>query len=343
MKASIADRILDRFAPMVVGLIVVPCVGVLGYRLIEGWSWIDALYMTVTTLSTVGYGEVHPLSPAGRIFTMGLIVSGGAMLAYALSHLIHFLFAGEWREHWENQRRLRMLNQLNNHFIVCGHGRVGRSVARELRTEGLPFVVIDQNPEVTARLRTEGTLAVTGDAAQESQLREAGIDRARGLIASAHSDAENVFIVLTARSLRPGLSIVARADAEESEAKLLRAGANRVILPYHITGRRLVTMVVRPDVADFLDEVSHASGLELLVEQVRIATESPLAGMTLGEAQSRYGLDITVLACKLPSGGIIMRPRGDLVLEPGCQLIALSTMDRLREIGRLADPSPPSQ
>ena len=219
MNGSPRQRLFDRFAPMVIGLVVLPAIGVAGYCWIENWSLLDALYMTVTTLATVGYGETHPLSTGGRIFTMGLIVSGGALAAFALTQLAQIVFSGEWRRHWEDTRRLRMLAELSNHIIVCGYGRVGRNVVEELKAEGLPFVVIDLNPDKVARVQETGALAVHGDAAHESKLKEAGIDHARGLVAAAKSDAENVFIVLTARSLRPDLSIVARADVEESEPK----------------------------------------------------------------------------------------------------------------------------
>lgn len=336
MNRSFRQRAFDRFLPMVAGLIVLPAIGVAGYHWIEGWPMLDALYMTIITLSTVGFGEVHPLSPAGRMFTMGLIVSGGVFAAFALSNLAHFFFSGEWRTHWENQRRLHMLNQLSNHVIVCGYGRVGRNVVAELKAEGLPFVVIDLSTAKVALVEEAGHLVVHGDAAHESKLQEAGIARARGLVAAAKSDAENVFIVLTARSLRPDLSIVARADVEESEPKLLRAGANRVILPYHITGRRLVTMLVRPDVADFLDEVSHTSGLELLLEQIQIAPDSPLAGQTLAEVQTRHRLDVTVLACKHADGRWNTRPRGITVMEKGAQVIALGTIEQLQKLIELA-------
>ncbi|MBI3869834.1 MAG: potassium channel protein [Verrucomicrobia bacterium] len=336
MTAPPRQRLFDRFAPIVIGLVVLPAVGVVGYRWIEGWSFLDALYMTVTTLATVGYGEVHPLSTGGRVFTIGLIVCGGALAAYALTQLAQVFYSGEWRRHWENQKRARMLAELSNHIIVCGYGRVGRNVIKELQAEGLPFVVIDLNPEKVARAQETGALVVQGDAAHESKLKEAGIERARGLVAAARSDAENVFIVLTARSLRPDLSIVARADVEESEPKLLRAGANRVILPYHITGRRLVTMLVRPDVADFLDEVSHTSGMELLLEQIQVAADSALAGQTLAHAQSRYQFDVTVLACKSAQGKWNSRPQGATVVEPQCQLIALGTQEHLQRLTELA-------
>lgn len=336
MNGSKRQRLSDRFLPIVIGLVVLPAIGVAGYCRLEGWTVFDALYMTVITLSTVGYGEVRPLSSTGRVFTMGLILSGGVLAAYALTQLGQIFFSGEWRRHWEHQKRLRMLAELSNHIIVCGYGRVGRNVVEELKAEGLPFVVIDLNPEKAAQAQESGSLVVQGDAAHESKLKEAGIGSARGLIAAAKSDAENVFIVLTARSLRHDLSIVSRADVEESEPKLVRAGANHVILPYRITGRRLVTMLVRPDVADFLDEVSHTSGMELVLEQVQVAAGSLLAGQTLADAQTRHQFDVTVLACKTTDGKWNCRPRGSTILESHCHLLALGTPDHLRKLAELA-------
>jgi voltage-gated potassium channel len=336
MTVSPRQRLYDRFAPIVIGLLVLPAIGVAGYCWIEGWSALDALYMTITTLATVGYGEVHPLSQGGRLFTIGLIVSGGVMAAYALTQLAQMVFSGEWRRYWEQKKRSRLMNNLTNHIIVCGYGRVGRNVVAELQTEGLPYVVIDLMPEKVARVQETGALALLGDAAHDSKLKEAGIEHARGLVAAAKSDAENVFIVLTARCLRPDLAIVARADFEESEPKLLRAGATRVILPYHITGRRMVTMLLRPDVADFLDEVTHASGLELLLEQIEIAPTSPLVDLTLLDARQRHDFEVTVLACKRPDGQWNTRPRGDTVVQAGSQLIVLGTLDQLQKLIELA-------
>lgn len=332
------QRLFDLVIPIVAGLVVLPAVGVAGYCWIEGWPLLDALYMTVTTLSTVGYGEVHPLSPAGKLFTMGLIAGGGLVAAFAVTQVAQVIFSGEWRRHWEHRKQVRMLDNLTNHVIVCGYGRVGRNVVEELRAEGIPFVVIDLNPEKIARLLEAGALAVLGDAAHESKLKAAGVERARGLVAAAKSDAENVFIVLTARSLRPGLSIVARADIEESEPKLRRAGANHVILPYHITGRRLVTMLVRPDVANFLDEVSHTSGMELLLEQVQVADASSLAGQALADARALHQLDVTVLACKAADGRWNFHPRGSTVITAGSQLIALGALPHLQKLIELAGP-----
>ena len=336
MSRSPRQRLFDRFAPIIGGLLVLPAIGVAGYRWIEGWPVLDALYMTVITLSTVGYTEVHPMSAAGRIFTMGLIVGGGVLAAYALTQVAQIVFSGELRRYWVGQKRRRMLAELSQHFIVCGYGRVGRNVVAELRNERLPFVVIEPQVEKVTAVQESGALAVQGDAAVEDVLRQAGIERARGLVACAKTDADNVFIVLTARSLRPDLTIVARADVEESEAKLRRAGASRVILPYHITGRRMVTMLVRPDVADFLDEVSHTSGLELVLEQIQIAATSPIVGLPLAEAQARHDFEVTVLACKHADGQWNTRPHSETVILPGSQMLALGTLPQLQKLLALA-------
>lgn len=336
MNRSPRQRLFDRLAPIVTGLLVLPAIGVAGYCWIEGWSVLDALYMTVITLSTVGYTEVHPMSSAGRIFTMGLIGGGGVLAAFALTQVAQIIFSGELRRYWVGQKRRRMLAELSQHFIVCGYGRVGRNVVAELHSERLPHVVIEPQADKVTAVQESGALAVQGDAAVEGVLRQAGIERARGLVACAKTDADNVFIVLTARSLRPDLTIVARADFEESAAKLRRAGANRVILPYHITGRRMVTMLVRPDVADFLDEVSHSSGLELVLEQIQIAATSPLVGLPLAVAQARHDFDVTVLACKHADGQWNTRPHSETVVESGCQMIALGTLPNLQKLLALA-------
>ena len=313
------------------GLLALLAAGITGYRVLEDMPWIDALYMTVITVSTVGFTEVHPLSPVGRIFTIGLIFAGVATATYSVTTIATFVFAGEWRTFRQLRRRQRMLGELRNHVIVCGYGRVGRHVVDELRSEGLPFAVIDPLAQKVTRLEQDGILALQGDAAQEANLRAAGIDHARGLVACANSDAENVFIVLTARSLRTGLNIIARADAEESEAKLRRAGANKVILPYLLTGRRMVCLLTRPDVADFLDEVTHTSGLELLVEQIPVPATSPLAGRALAAVRAALGPDLTVLAVKGPDGRLGTRLPEDAIVAGGSLLIVVGAQHNVRK------------
>jgi voltage-gated potassium channel len=324
-------RLSRRFSITLATLIGLLIVGVSGYHLLEGMNFIDALYMTITTITTVGFGEVQPLSPVGRLFTIGLIIGGVSIAAYALGSAAQFVVSGDWQTYLQERRRRRMLEQLNDHVIVCGYGRVGKSVVHQLCAEKLQFVVIETNAELLLHLRELGHLALHGNAADEELLKAAGIDRARGLVACAGTDAENVYIVLTARGLRPDLNIVARASYEESEAKLLRAGANRVMLPSNIAGRRMVTMLVRPEVADYLDVISHASDLELLVEQIVIAETSILAHKTLAEAELGPRWGITVLACATP-GRMNLRPGADTLIEPGTRLIVLGTRNQLQEL-----------
>lgn len=336
MDISLQRRALKRLLIALIVLTSLLLIGTAGYRFLEGMALIDALYMAVITISTVGFGEIKSLSPAGRVFTMGLIMGGGGLAAYTLSNVAAFFVGGEWREQWEQQRRLRMLGQLKNHIIVCGYGRVGRHVAHDLKLEGLPFVVIDPDLDKIAHIQAAGYLGFQGNGANEQHLHAVGIERARGLVVAAASDAENVFIVLTARSLRTDLLIIARANYDESESKLLRAGANRVILPYTITGRRMVTLLVRPDVADFLDEVAHVGNLELLLEQIRIAPTSLLVGRTLAQLESQHQIDITVLAARLPDGSLNTRPNGNTVLQSQVQIVALGTREQLQAFMTLA-------
>jgi len=311
-------------------------IGVAGFHWLEGFSPVDSLYMTVITISTVGFGEVHPLSPLGRLFTIGLILGGVGIVAYTLTAGMEYLVSGEWRSQWIERRERQMLDTLSGHIIVCGFGRVGRFVAQDLKAEEVPFVILEKDPERVEQTRRFGYLVLQGNAANENLLEQAGIRRARGLVAAVDSDAENVYIALTARGLNPGLYIIARANFEESEPKLLRAGADRVLLPYRISGKRMVTMLLRPEVADFLDEVSFAGGMELLLEQVTLEKESALEGLTLAEARSALKADITVLAYKEPGSTKNLRPGPDTKLTGGMQILALGTRDDLRRLMQMA-------
>ena len=317
-------------------LILLVCIGIAGFRLLEGFSLLDSLYMTVITITTVGFGEVHSLSPTGRIFTMLLILGGGGIAAYTLSASVEYLVSGQWRAQWVERRKLKMLNTLTGHIIVCGFGRVGRYVAQDLKAEGVPFVVLEKDPERVELTRRLGYLALQGNAANENLLEQAGIRRARGLVAAVDSDAENVYIVLTARGLKPDLHIIARANFEESESKLVRAGANRVLLPYSLSGRRMVTMLLRPEVADFLDEMAYAGGMELLLEQVTVCKASKLEGLTLAEAKSQLQLNVSVLAYKNPASTANQRPVPETRFLEGMQLFAFGTRDDLQRLIQLA-------
>ena len=333
---KIRAQFQNRFILAFVIFLVLILIGTSGYRWLEGMSFIEALYMTVITISTVGFGEVRTLSEMGRIFTIILILGGGGLAGFAVTVGADYIMSGKWQDYWEKRRHTRMLSELKNHVIVCGFGRVGRNVTDELKVEGVPFIVIDIDPEEAAQAQGHGCLAVVGNAANESMLHEVGIDKARALVAAVNSDAENVFITLTARSLQPDIYIVARANYEDSTPKLLRAGANHTIMPYHISGKRIATKLIRPSVADFLDEVVHAGGLEMILEEVYIESGSEFAGKTVAESQIRNQLGITILACRVQEGDFDTRVGPETILQPGGVLIVLGTPKQLSEMMKFA-------
>lgn len=332
----IFSRFPRRFIFAFATFVALIFIGAAGYRWLEGMSIIDALYMTVITISTVGFGEVRQLSPMGRIFTMALIVGGGGLAAFSLSVAADFIMSGDWRVYWNTRRRFRMLSELRDHVIICGFGRVGKHVAEELAAEKIPFIVVDIDEDRIVHAQKKGYLTIVGNAANENLLEEVHIQRARAMVAAVDSDAENVFITLTARNLNPDIYIVARANFDEDEPKLISAGANRTLMPYHISGKRIVTMLVRPSVADFLDEVVHAGGLELFLEEVSVEPGSKLAGKTISEAQVRNHLGVTILACRTEGGEFDMTIGPDTVLKPGGLMIVLGTRAQLQEMMTLA-------
>jgi voltage-gated potassium channel len=332
----ITSRFPNRLILALISFVALILVGASGYHWLEGMSVVDSLYMTVITVSTVGFGEVRQLSPYGRMFTIGLILGGGGIAAYSVSVTAEFFMSGEWSKFLEIRRRSRMRSKLSNHIIICGFGRVGRRVAEELTQEGAPFIVVDSDPDRVASAEAHGYICMLGNAANERTLKDAGIDSSRALVATVNSDAENVFIVLTARSLSADLQIIARANYEDSEPKMIRAGANRTIVPYTISGKRMVTMLMRPSVADFLDEVAHVGGLELLLEQVKVEANSPLANKTIAEANLRKKLGVTILACRHTDGKFDTHPGPQTLIDPNGLLLVLGTREQLRDLMRYA-------
>jgi voltage-gated potassium channel len=307
-------------------------VGTGGYILIEGWSLVEALYMTVITMTTIGYGEVRPLSIAGRIFTIGLIAFGVITGTYAISTVVEMLTSEEFQEHIHNRRRRQALGKINQHCIICGFGRMGRSLAKEMKLRKSPCIVIDQNELVIARSHELGLPAILGNAADERILQEAGIERASSLVAAANSDAENVFIVLTAKRMNPQLHIISRCNSEASVPKLETAGANTVILPYAIAGRRIAQMLTHPNVTSFLDGVLEFGGEQMRLEEFVIAPNSPLAGLTLRDAK----LEATVLAVSLPGHTLLAHPNADTKLLSGAAVIVMGIDQQLNKLADLA-------
>ena len=336
MTSTTRPRISQRLLPALIALVAVLIVGTGGFALLEQMDWLDALYMTVITISTVGFGEIKTFLPEGRLFTIGLIISAALITFYAASVITNWIASGEWREQLKRERERRMLEQLKDHTIVCGYGRVGRHVVHTLLQEKMPFVVIDPSAEAIAHLSDLGHMALQGNAADESILKQAGIERAQAIVVAVNSDAENVFIVLTARGMRPDLKIIARANYETSESKLVRAGADHVISPYRIAGRRMVTTLIRPAVADFLDEVAHVGSEELLIEQVLIAPNSSLVGKTLAQAQLTERIGVTLLACKMPNATSRTTPNADMILQANMQILALGSPEQLQTLLKMA-------
>ncbi len=328
---NLKRRLMD--IGFIFGLITI--LGGVGYWLIEGWSWLDAFYMAIITVTTVGFGEIHPLSPVGRLFTTMLIVLGVASITYAFSALTNYVIAGELGGILERRRMARRVNSMRDHYIVCGFGRVGHQVCVELKREGQPLVVVDANSPSIERARSLGYPVVVGDAGNDQILQEAGIDRARGLVAAVDSDAANLLVVLSARALNPHLYIVARANLGDTEAKLVRAGADRVISPYSLGGRRMALMLVRPDVVDFLDVVMHDESLELLLEDLTVGQGCALDQCSIGEARIRKVTGANILGLKRKVGGIVISPEASTILYPGDVLIALGTQQQLEALARL--------
>jgi voltage-gated potassium channel len=306
--------------------------GTIGFVLIEGWDVFDAFYMTITTVTTVGYGEIHPLSRAGRVFNSGVVILGVATVLYTFSFLMARLVEGDLQQRWTKRRRRRMLDDLDNHFIICGFGRIGQIVAREFMRQAIPFVVIERDIERMQAAIDMGYLAVEADASSEDVLRRLGIGRARGFIAAVSTDADNVFAILTARLLRPDLFIIARAETEDAKAKLVRAGADRVLSPYQIGGLQLAQTALRPAVVDFVQLATSSDNLDLNMEQVQIGEGAPLAGRSLIDAHLRQRFGVVVVGIQRAGGGMEFNPPPESVMRVGDYLVVLGQARNLREL-----------
>lgn len=308
--------------------------GTLGYVFLEGWDLFDAFYMTIITLTTVGFGEVHPLSRIGRMFTVALIVGGVGTVFYALSTAAKFMLEGEFEEIFGRKRLEKKIKELRDHFIVCGFGRMGRIICRELGEKKIPFVVIEKMPDKL--LDGQDVLLVEGDATRDEILKEVGIKRAKGLISVLPTDAENLYVVLSARGLNPNLTIVARAGDEGSEQKLMRAGADRVVSPYHIGGLRIAHTVLKPAVVDFIEFATKSGNIDLQMEEITIKENSGLVGLTLDECGIGRDLGIIVVAIKQGSGEMRFNPTYKTAIQAGDTLIALGEISKLKVLEDMA-------
>jgi voltage-gated potassium channel len=324
-----------RFLGALLVPVVLVAVGTIGFHFIEGWPYFKAFYFTVITLTTVGYGDVVPVTQAGQSFTIGLLLVGVFSIFYAAAAIIRAVVSGEVRAALEKQYMERSLAELKNHLIVCGFGRMGRLVCKEFAAQHLDFVVIERSPDLLENFKMPHGIALHGDATSDEVLKHAGAERARALVTVLASDADNLYITMSARLLNDKLFIVARAEGELSEQKLLRAGANRVVSPYAIGGSRVAQAVLRPAVVDFIDLATRTEHLELQIEETQLSAGSRLVGVTIKESRLREELDVIVVAIKKPAGKMIYSPTSDTRLEAGDILIALGprqSLDRLEEL-----------
>jgi voltage-gated potassium channel len=319
-------------------LVVVVAAGTLGFHLIEGWTWFDGFYMVVTTLTTIGYQEVHPLSHAGRIFNVFVILAGVSLVLLGVGALSQALLEFELQSFFGRRRMEREIGRLDGHFIICGMGRVGRSVARELSRKPASFVIIENAEGKRQRFTSENWLVIAGDATQEQTLRQAQIDRASGLIAATTTDATNLYIVLTARGLNPRLKIIARASEDAAEKHLLTAGADSVVSPYSFAGQRIAQSLLRPHVVTFLDTATTHLGMDLEIGEIHITPESAFAGKTLETSRIRQERGVIVLAIKR-NDAMRFNPAPDERIESGDCLIAMGEPAQLRELEQSAATS----
>ena len=310
--------------------------GTAGYMVIEGWSAWDAFYMTIISLTTVGYREVHPLSRAGEAFTTALLVGGVGTVLYSFTLLGARVIEGSLHNPWERRRVMHMLEQLENHFIVCGYGRIGAIVVDDFERQRVPYVVIERDPARLQILREAGRLVVEGDASSEEVLSRAGVARARGLIAAVSTDAENVYAILSARLMQPSLYIIGRAESDESARKLKKAGADRVISPYQIGGLHMAQLALRPAVVEFVQLATSSEFMDLSMEQVEVRADGPLVGQTIVGANLRQGFGVIVVGIRRASGRMEFNPASDARMEAGDSLVLLGTTDQLGELARHA-------
>lgn len=327
---------LKRIIFGIVWLIGIFLTGSLGYVILEGWSFFEGFYMTVITLTTVGYGEVRPLSQTGRIFTILLIFLGVGFMLYVISAIAQAVVEGQLRDIFGRRLLEREINKLKDHFIICGFGRIGEIIARELHHNQIPIVVVDNRPQHTPTLERSGYLHIIGNATQEEVLMTAGIERARGLVSVVSSDADNVYIVLTARSMNSNLTIVSRAGETGSQQKLRRAGANEVISPYELGGQRMAQTILRPTVVDFMD-VALGEGIDLSLEEIPVGGKSDIIGKPLKDSGIRQNLDLIIVAIKRLEGTMLFNPQPDAPILQGDTLIALGAKANLDKLMHLLE------
>ena len=317
-------------------MLLITAFGTAGYMVVEGWNLLDSLYMTIITISTAGFREVHELSPKGMIFTIALIIGGVGTALIAFTAGARFILEGELREIYGRKKLEKKIKELRDHYIICGFGRMGRIIAKELQEEGVKCVVVERDPTVLEEEKE--ILSVIGDATRDHTLKQAGIEKACGLISVLPNDAENLFAVLSARGLNPNILIVVRAVEEGSEQKLLRAGATKVVSPYLIGGLRMAHTVLKPTVVDFIEFTTRSGNLELQMQEVAVQEGSRLIGMSLEACSVGDDLGVIVVAIKQATGETRFNPTHQSVIKAGDILIVLGEISKLKRFEEMAKP-----
>jgi voltage-gated potassium channel len=333
-RRTLAGKDRRIFVALLAVIVAMGC-GAIGFHLIEGWSILDSLYVAAQTVTTVGYGDVAPATRNGRLFAMFFMLAGVGVVLYALTSTVHAIVQSELVATFGERRQSRKMSKLRNHFIICGAGRVGSHLVRTLVNSNEDFVVIERDSQRVADLTHLGVIVLARDATLEETLREAGVEVARGLAACLPDDADNVYVVLTARDLNPNLHIVARAAEEQAEAKLIRAGANRVVAPTIIGGHRMAMALTKPAVDDFIGSIT-ANELGLAFEEVKVDSTSRLVGRKLSETNIRSELDIVIVSIKRTDGQILFNPSGDAAINSDDILIAIGQAESLMKLDALA-------
>ena len=329
------SRLLRRILLIVGLLVVVIVVGTVGFVFIEHYPWFDAFYMTLTTITTVGYGEIRPLSHSGRLFNSFLIIFGVSTIFLASGAMTQTIITFELQDRYGKRRQKRMIEKLHDHFIICGYGRVGRHASQEFLRANVPFLIIDLSEDRVEKAMAAGLLAVVADATSDDSLRHAGIMRARGLISALPSDAENLFVILSARTLNPSLTVVTRASEEEAEEKLRRAGADTVFTPYSMTGRQLADSLLRPHVVEFMDFGRSNIGPEVTMEQVCVSHGAEITRKTFGQLTELRRSGVIVLAIRKKGGETIFNPPPELEVSGGDFLIVMGERAGLQKLEQI--------
>jgi voltage-gated potassium channel len=333
---------LERSSYLIIGilLLVLGLIGsTIGYMVIEDWSFSDALYMTVITLSTVGYGEVDKLSPAGRAFTMVVIVLGVGFAFYLAGSLIGFMVEGRLREVLGRRKLERKIRSQRGHYIICGYGRVGSAVCEMLRSKRLGVVVIERTHATISKLNEQNILHIAGDATEEENLIAAGVEHARGLVAALKTDSDNVYVTLSARQLTPELFIMARAGEEQAERKMLAAGADKVVCPYRMGAHRMAQTILSPTVTDFLELTLMDASRDIQMEEMAVDRSSKLIDVALQDSGIRQEFDLIIVAVKKVEGDMLFNPSSRTELHAGDTVITIGEAENLSRLRRLLDPA----